>query len=178
MNGHAVCFHHLHFIRHLYAVQYVSFNTSLKPVERKKLLQLASLCKITHSTKSNWHRAYIEHWVVFCIVMTWKYNSLHNTDRVFTENNRAIISPINKVTKYPGPLTKTCNPLHDEDKSVFCSNEPSPFPISVLKTKDITHNQKQSNNNKTSFLLSNLKSQAYLILSVLSHFNPISIALL
>lgn len=27
LNGHAACFHHLHCIRHLYTVQYVSFNT-------------------------------------------------------------------------------------------------------------------------------------------------------
>lgn len=68
----------------------------LKPTgnqERNKLLQLASLCKISRSTKQcNRHRAYIERWVIFCTVMIWKYNSLHNTDRIFTENNRAIIS--------------------------------------------------------------------------------------
>lgn len=55
---------------------------------RNKLLQLASLRKISHLTKQcNRHGFYTEHWVIFCTVVTWKYNSLHNTNRVFTENN-------------------------------------------------------------------------------------------
>lgn len=83
------------------------------------------------------------------------------------------------MTKYPGPPTKSCNPLH-EDKSVFCSNEPSPFPISILKTKERYHTQpKVVKQQQNPLLVIKFKISSLVHpFSIVSHFNPVSIALL
>lgn len=84
------------------------------------------------------------------------------------------------MTKYPGPPIETCNPLHDEDKSVFCSNEPSPFSINILKTRERYHTQPKvvTQQQKTLLVIKFKISSLVHPFSIVSPFNPVSIALL
>lgn len=58
-----------------------------------------------------------------------------------------------------------------KSRQLFCSNEPSPIPMSILKTKERYHTQQQNPILVIKFKFSN-------ILLVLSHFSSVSTALL